>query len=336
MNRIIECVPNFSEGRNQKTIAAIAAAIKSVHGVKLLHQDSGKAANRTVYTFAGELEAVFEAAFMAIKVASELIDMRQHTGEHPRIGACDVCPFVPISGIEVEQLTPYVEEFANAVHQEFDIPIFYYEYSASSEKRKNLGNHRIGNYEGLEQRMKSGKWLADLGKTFNAKNGGCVIGARHFLVAYNINLKTKDANIAQEIAYDLRTLGRPVKKEGEKTFYIPGKLKAVKAIGWYIEDFRIAQVSINLIDFNTTSLGQVYDSTKEIAANYSVELSGSELIGLIPLKAILAAGRHYHHKPANATDEELIESAIKGLGLNDLKSFNPQQRILEYVLAGNN
>ena len=335
MNRIIECVPNFSEGRNEITIAAIAAAIKSVHGVKLLHQDSGKAANRTVFTFAGKLEAVFEAAFMAIKVAAELIDMRKHKGEHPRIGACDVCPFVPISGISIEELIPYVEEFASSVYHELNIPIFYYEYSATSEKRRNLGNHRIGNYEGLKERLASGKWLTDLGETFNATSGGCVIGARQFLVAYNINLKSKDANIAQEIAYDLRTLGRPIKEEGKKTVYIPGKLKAVKAIGWYIEDFKIAQVSINLIDFNITSISLVFEGTKEIAANYAVEVSGSELIGLIPLQALLEAGKYYHPNATKATEQQLIESAIKGLGLGDLKPFDAQQRILEYVLEGN-
>ena len=332
MNRIIECIPNFSEGKNQKTIAAIAAAIKNVEGVNLLHQDSGKAAHRTVFTFAGELEAVFEAAFMAIKVATDLIDMQQHKGEHPRIGACDVCPFVPISGITVEELVPYVEKFAMAVHEEFSIPIYYYEYSAQEEKRKNLALHRSGNYEGLQKRMKSAKWLPDLGKVFNAKSGGCVIGARNFLVAYNINLKSKDADMAQEIAYDLRSLGRPIKKENGKIIYQPGKLKAVKAIGWYIEDFQIAQVSINLIDFNITSLSKVYETTKEIAKKYNIELSGSELIGLIPKQAMLDSGHFYCSASDKATDEELIESAIKGLGLDDLKPFHPKKRILEYVL----
>lgn len=332
MNRIIECIPNFSEGKNQETIAAIAAAIKNVTGVKLLHQDSGKAANRTVFTFAGELEAVLEAAFMAIKVATTLIDMQQHKGEHPRIGSCDVCPFVPISGISMEQLVPYVEEFAIAVHKEFNIPIYFYEYSSKQINRRNLAMHRIGNYEALKSRIESGKWLPDLGKKFNATTGGCVIGVRNFLVAYNINLKSKDANLAKEIAFDLRTLGRAIKKENGKTIYRPGKLQAVKAIGWYIEDFELAQVSINLIDFNITSLSKVYETTKEIAKNYNIELSGSELIGLIPKQALIDSGQFYYSSSNKATDEHLIESAIKGLGLDNLKPFDPQERILEYVL----
>ncbi|MEX2379185.1 MAG: glutamate formimidoyltransferase, partial [Vicingaceae bacterium] len=224
MKPIIECVPNFSEGEDETTIAAIAAAIKSVEGVQLLHQDSGKAANRTVYTFAGEVHLVFEAAYRAIAVAVERIDMRKQNGEHPRIGACDVCPFIPISGISLKELIPLTKSFAEKVNRDFNIPIYLYEESASSEKRKNLAKHRQGQYEGLEKRIKSGKWLPDYG-SFNPKFGGCVMGARNFLVAYNINLNTTNAKTAQEIAYDLRELGRPIGKENGKTIYKPGKLK---------------------------------------------------------------------------------------------------------------
>ncbi len=333
MERIIECIPNFSEGQNQDTIDAIVSAIKNIEGVKLLHQDSGKAANRTVFTFAGKLELVFEAAFMAIKVAAKHIDMTKHRGEHPRIGACDVCPFVPISGITIEELIPYVEAFAIEINKELNIPIFFYESSAKELNRKNLANHRIGNYEKLESRIISRKWLPDIGNEFNPKSGGLVTGARYFLVAYNINLKSTDANIAQEIAFDIRALGRPIEKKNGKTIYKAGLLKAVKAIGWYIKDFKIAQVSINLIDFNVTTLNQVFETTKEVAEKYGVELSGSELIGLIPKKALIDSGKFYNLNPEKATDQELIESSIKGLGLSDLKPFEYHKRVLEYALV---
>lgn len=328
--KLIECIPNFSEGVNKETLQAIANAIKSVKGVKLLHQDSGIAANRTVFTFAGEIDAVFEAAYQAIKTSSELIDMRKHKGEHPRIGACDVCPFVPISGISLNELVPKVNSFAQKVSKELNIPIYLYEASAISEKRRNLANHRIGNYEALEERTSSKKWLPDFGD-YNAKTGGTVMGARNFLVAYNINLNTTDSKIAQEIAYDLRELGRPIGKQNGKTLYQAGELKKVKAIGWYIKDFDRAQVSINLVDYKITSLYQVFKTTERLSKSYNIEVTGSELIGLIPLEAILACGQSFlNHK--EATEKDLIESAIKGLGLSELNTFEPAKRILEYVL----
>tara|TARA_R110002096_G_scaffold125444_4_gene270989 strand:- start:4196 stop:5200 length:1005 start_codon:yes stop_codon:yes gene_type:complete len=330
MKKFIECVPNFSEGVNQQTIEAIASAIRNVAGVSLLHQDSGVAANRTVYTFAGEMQAVFEAAYQAIKVATELIDMQIHKGEHPRIGACDVCPFVPISGISMEELIITTERFAQKVAQELNVPIFLYEYSAKSENRKNLANHRIGNYEALERRIVEKRWLPDFG-SFNAKSGATVMGARNFLVAYNINLNSTAANLAQEIAYDLRSLGRPIGKENGKTIYQKGQLEHVKAIGWYIEDFKRAQVSINLTNYKETSLASVFETTKAIAKNYGLEVTGSELIGLIPKQALLEAGKYYV-KNASADEESQLNAAIKFLGLDELKPFDYKKRVLEYVI----
>lgn len=328
--KIIECIPNFSEGANQEILAAIAKAIQSSKGVKLLHQDSGIAANRTVFSYAGEVDAVFEATFKAMQAASELIDMRNHKGEHPRIGACDVCPFVPISGISMQELIPLVNEFANRVAEELGIPIFLYEELASNETRRNLAKHRIGDYEQLESRIASKKWLPDFGN-FNPKTGGTVMGARNFLVAYNINLNTKDSKIAQEIAFDLRELGRPIGKENGKTIYQPGLLKKVKAIGWYIKDFDIAQVSINLIDYKKTSLYEVFETTKQLAEKYGVTVTGSELIGLIPKSALLETGKKYSLQ-ADVEEQETINLAIEKLGLDELAPFDPKKRILEYVL----
>lgn len=332
MKPIIECVPNFSEGQDETTLAAIAAAIKSIEGVQLLHQDSGKAANRTVYTFVGEVNDVFEAAYRAIAIAVERIDMRKQKGEHPRIGACDVCPFVPISGISIKELVLLTNTFAQKVSNDFNIPIFLYESSASSKIRKNLANHRIRQYEGLGKRIKSGKWKADYG-SYNPKFGGCVMGVRQFLVAYNINLNTKDEKIAQEIAFDLRELGRPLRKEKGVTLYKPGKLKFVKAIGWYIKDFERSQVSINLTNFKKTPIHMVYEQCKQIAKNYHVKVTGSELIGLIPEEVLLTAGQFYLSQQKGATNSAYIKSAIRQLGLNDLKPFEEKKRILEYLIS---
>ena len=326
--KIVECIPNFSEGVNPQTLAAIAFAIQSVDGVKLLHQDSGVAANRTVFTYAGEVEAVFKATYNAIQVATETIDMQAQQGEHPRIGACDVCPFVPISGITMDELIEKVDVFAQKVSNELDVPVFLYEESARKESRRNLARHRIGGYEQLENRINSKKWLPDFGK-FNAKSGGIVMGVRNFLVAYNINLKTKDATIAQEIAFDLREMGRPIEKG--KTIYKPGLLKKVKAIGWYIEDFQIAQVSINLNDYKTTSLHQVFETTKQLAKKYGVKVTGSELIGLVPKEALLTTGIIYANNSV-LEEQECIELAVSKLGLSELLPFKPDLRVLEYIM----
>jgi glutamate formiminotransferase/formiminotetrahydrofolate cyclodeaminase len=330
MASLIECIPNFSEGQNEPTIKAIAQAITAEKGAFLLHQDTGYAANRTVFTYAGTTKAIFEATFRALKVATEKIDMRFHRGEHPRIGVCDVCPFVPISGISSEELIPLVHDFAQKVNRELDIPVYLYEQSASSEERRNLARHRVGNYEALQKRIESRSWLPDFG-TYNPKSGGTVMGVRNFLVAYNINLSTMDPAIAREIAYDLRELGRPIAREKGRTIYKAGILKKVKAIGWYIEDFKKVQVSINLTDYQQTPLHKVYETTQELAAKYGTEISGSELIGLIPLEAILQSGR-YFSKKETANEEELIQTAVKHLGLDDIKPFEYNKRILEYVL----
>lgn len=329
LNQIVECIPNFSEGVNQNTIEAIKIAIRKVDGVKLLHQDSGKAANRTVFTYAGEVAAVFEATYNAIIIATELIDMRIHKGEHPRIGACDVCPFVPISGITLDELVPHVYNFAKKVSQELMIPIFLYEKSASTSIRKNLEKHRVGGYTALASRISTGKWLPDFGE-YNSKTGGTVMGVRNFLVAYNINLNTTDSKIAQEIAYDLRELGRPIGKKNGKTVYKPGKLKKVKAIGWFIKDFNKAQVSINLTDFRATSLYEVYKTTEKLAKVYGLKVTGSELIGLIPKQALIESGEKF--SPNSRTEEAKIASSIKELGLNEISPFKPNKRILEYVI----
>lgn len=328
---IIECVPNFSEGQNPIIIQKIADAIESVEGVQLLHQDSGHSANRTVYTFAGEMEVVFNAAYKAIAVASEWIDMRTQKGEHPRIGACDVCPFVPISGISLEELVPHTLAFAEKVSKDFDIPIFLYEASANSKRSKNLANHRIGNYEALEERMKEGKAIPDFGHQFNPKFGGMVCGARPFLVAYNVNLSTKDVEIAKEIAYDLRALGRPfINEKGEKQFK-KGLMPAVKAIGWYIPEFEMAQVSINIVDYHIAPIHEVFENCKRLAEQYGVQTKGSELIGLIPKEAIIVAGEFYL-AGKNFSDSEKIQAAIEGMGLNYLVPFEPNKRLLEDVL----
>jgi len=330
VKKIIECVPNFSEGRNANTIQSIGNAISSVKGVKLLHQDSGKAANRTVYTFAGEMEYVFQAAFKAISKGLELIDMRNHKGEHPRIGACDVCPFVPVSGISTEELVQETEKFAQLLASKLKIPVFLYEHSAKTKVRRNLANHRVEGYEGLQKRIQEKKWLPDYGQ-YRAQSGGTVVGVRNFLIAYNINLNSSDAKLAWEIAYDLRSLGRPIGKENGKTVYKKGRLENVKAIGWYIDDFKRAQVSINLTDFHQTPLQCVFETTKKIAKNYGVEVTGSELIGLIPQKALLEAGKFYSQNE-KLTEKQLLKNAVHLLGLNDLNPFDYKKRVLEYVI----
>lgn len=332
MEELIECVANFSEGKDQKVIDSIASAINRVKGGKLLHWDSGMAANRTVFTFAGSSEAVISAAFEGAKVAAQLIDMRKHQGEHPRIGALDVCPFIPISGISKSELLPKVDEFAKRLWIELGIPVFLYEDSASSEERKALADHRKGNYEALEERLKSGKWKADYGIDFNAKSGGTVCGVRDFLVAYNINLSTKDVMIAKKIAYSIRQSGWPASIGTDEERNDAKRLTAVKAIGWYIGDFDRVQISINLSDYHKTPLWKVFMSCVELAEAFGTSVSGSELIGLIPLEAALDCGKYFLGH-ADATENELIQSFIKGLGLDELSPFNPQERILEYRMA---
>lgn len=336
MKRIIECVPNFSEGVDQNIIGAIAHEIAGVPNVKLLNIDPGKGANRTVITFAGEPEGVTEAAYLAIKKAGELIDMRTQTGEHPRMGATDVCPLIPISNITMAETVEYANKLAKRVGEELGIPVYLYEYSQPDEARNNLSVIREGEYEGFFTKIKLPGWQPDFGPSgLDAKRGATVIGARDLLVAYNVNLDTKSTQIAHQIALDVRESGRIIRDERGNKTQIPGTLKKVKAIGWYIEEYGAAQVSMNLTDINTTPFHIVFDEVCNKAANYGVKVTGSELIGMIPLKAMLDAGKYFlrkHQLPEDVSESELIDNAIRHMGLDELSPFYPHKRIIEYQL----
>jgi len=332
MEQIIECVPNFSEGQNNETIKAIASSIRKIKGVELLHIDSGYAANRTVYTFVGKPQNVLEAAFQAIKVASELIDMSQHKGEHPRMGACDVCPLIPISGISMEAVIDLSHQLGKRIGEELEIPVYLYEKSAQHSDRVQLASVRNGEYEGLPTKITLPNWQPDFGpKIFNAKSGATILGARNFLIAYNFNLNTADIKIARAIAEQIRESGKYLGKDtaGNKQ-YAKGKFKALKSIGWFIQDFGIAQVSCNFSDYQLTPIHLVHEMVKLFAAEFECKVTGAELIGLVPKEAILKAGRFYE---PNITDEHLlIKAAIKELGLSDLNEFHPNERIIEFLL----
>lgn len=348
--QLIECVPNISEGRDMNKINAIARVVETVEGVKLLDIDSGKATNRTVITFVGEPKNVIEAAFRLIKKASELIDMRKHSGEHPRFGATDVCPLVPISGISLEETAVYAHRLGERVGKELGIPGYFYENAAKSVKRKNLASCRSGEYEGLKEKLADPDWKPDFGPgKFNdsvAKSGVTAISARDFLIAYNINLNTTSTRRANAIAFDIREAGRMKRKgnsfTGKKVLdangdpiRIPGKLKAVKGIGWYIEEYGIAQISYNLTNINITSMHVAFDETVKSATKRGLRVTGSELIGLIPLQAMLDAGDYFLHKQNRSlgiSEKEKIKIAVKSLGLDDLKPFNPKEKIIEYLL----
>jgi len=343
--RIIECVPNFSEGKDQKVLDKIADGIRKIEGVSLLHIDPGVSTNRTVFTFAGEPEPVIEAAFQAIKIASELIDMSKHKGAHPRMGATDVCPLVPVSGISLEEVDLYAKKLAKKVGEELSIPVYLYENSASTPKRRNLSDIRSGEYEGLEQKMKDPDWIPDFGPhTFNSKSGATVIGARSFLIAYNVNLNTKSVNLANEVAFDIRENGRPkrdpttgklLKDSLGEFIREPGACKGVKAIGWYIEEYGIAQISMNLTNLNETSLHHAFEECRKSAENHGLLVTGSELVGLVPKNALIDAGKYFLQKQKRSfgvPESELIEIAIQSLGLNAITSFNPKNRIIEYMI----
>lgn len=347
MSQIIECVPNFSEGRDPQVIERIADEIRSVDGVKLLDIDPGKATNRTVMTFVGEPARVVEAAFRAIKKAAELIDMSKHSGEHPRMGATDVCPLVPVAGITMDECVEWAKKLGKRVGEELSVPIYLYEYAASSPQRQNLAEIRSGEYEGLAAKIIKPEWKPDFGPaTFHAKAGATVIGARNFLVAYNINLNSTSTRRANAIAFDVRERGRPKRKgdaltgeieldaHGEQ-IWIPGTLKSVKAIGWFIEEYGVAQISMNLTDITVTSVHQAFEEVCRKADERGIRVTGSELVGLIPLSAMLDAGRYFLEKQQRSTgvpDGELIKIAIKSLGLDELKPFDPSKRIIEYLI----
>jgi len=350
MKQLIECVPNFSEGRDMGIIRQITDQIESVDGVRLLDVDPGKATNRTVVTFVGEPDAVLNAAFLAVKKASEIIDMRNHKGEHPRFGATDVCPLVPIRNISMDEVAAYARKLGERIGKELGIPVYCYENAALKEERRNLANCRTGEYEGLPEKLKNPQWKPDFGPAeYNEKialTGATAVGARDFLVAYNVNLNTTSTRRANAIAYDIREKGRPVregnpvtgkikKDENGNEIYIPGSLKACKAIGWYIEEYGIAQISINLTNISITPVHVAFEETSKKAQERGLRATGSELVGLIPLKALLDAGKYFllkQQRSAGVSEKELVKIAVKSLGLDDLKPFNPKEKIIEYLL----
>ena len=333
---LIECVPNFSEGRDPAKIREITDQIESVEGVRLLDVDPGKATNRTVVTFVGNPEAVIEAAFRAIKKAGEVIDMRHHTGEHPRMGATDVCPLIPVSGISMEETAAYAKKLGERVGNELGIPVYLYEHAQSNPARKNLSVIRGGEYEGFFKKIKQPEWKPDFGPDeFPASTGATVIGAREFLVAYNVNLNTTSVRRANAVAFDIREAGRKVKDENGNEVVKPGKLKAVKAIGWFIEEYGIAQVSINLTNISITPVHMAFDECVKSADSRGLRVTGSELVGLIPLQALLDAGKYFLNKQKRSvgvSEEELIRLAVKSLGLDELSPFDPNKKIIEYLL----
>ncbi len=347
MAPLIECVPNFSEGRDPELIRRITDRIQSVEGATLLHVDRGVATNRTVVTFAGAPEPVLEAAFRAIQIAAGLIDMRLHRGEHPRMGATDVCPLVPLAGISLEQTAALARRLAERVGGELGIPVFLYEAAQPDPARRNLSVIRAGEYEGLPEKLHRPEWRPDFGPAeFIPRSGATVIGARDFLIAYNVNLNTTSTRRANAIAFDVREIGRP-KREGNpitgriltdtagQTVMIPGSLKAVKAIGWYIEEYGIAQVSMNLTDISLTPLHLAFDEVCRRAEARGVRVTGSELVGLVPRSALLDAGRYFlrkQHRSTGVAEAELIRIAVKSLGLDELAPFHPDERIIEYCL----
>ena len=347
MPALIECVPNFSEGRDRDVIRRITDQIVAAGGVTLLHVDSGRDTNRTVVTFAGPPEAVIEAAFQGIQAAGSLIDMRRHSGAHPRMGATDVCPLVPISGISLEETARYATALADRVGRELGIPVYLYEAAQKDPRRRNLAAIRSGEYEGLAEKLRRPEWRPDFGPAeFDAQRGATVIGARGFLVAYNVNLNTTSTRRANAVAFDVREQGRP-KREGDRLtgkpltdptgqpVMIPGTLKAVKEIGWFIPEYGVAQVSMNLVDLAVTSMHVAFDEVCRKAEARGLRVTGSELVGLVPLDSLLDAGRYFLRKQERSlgvSEAELIKIAVKSLGLDEMAPFKPEERIIEYRL----
>ena len=345
--KLLECVPNFSEGRNSTIIENITNEVKNTEGVTLLNVDPGKATNRTVVTFVGDPDSVIEAAFKLIKKALELINMETHYGEHPRMGATDVCPLIPISGISMEEAVLYSKRLAKKVGEELNIPTYLYEHSAVKPYRRNLANIREGEYEGLQNKLLEAKWKPDFGPTKSQtikKSGATAIGARDFLIAYNINLNTTSTRRANAIAFDIREKGR-IARENNKltgkilkdksgnTIWKPGTLKHVKAIGWFIEEYGVAQISMNLTNIEETPIHIVFDEVCKKAEQRGVRVTGSELVGLIPLKSMIEAGKYFLKKQQRSTgvsEDEIIKIAQKTMGLDEIEKFNPNEKIIEY------
>lgn len=347
MEQLIECVPNFSEGVDMNIIKQITDVIESVDGVKLLNVDPGKATNRTVVTFVGNPKSVIDAAFLAIKKAGELIDMSKHKGEHPRMGATDVCPLIPISNITMQETAKYAQDLGRRVGEELKIPVYLYEEAQSNKNRSNLSVIRNGEYEGFFKKIKLPEWKPDFGPAeYDALRGASVIGARDFLVAYNINLNTTSTRRANSIAFDVREAGRVVREGNSLTGKIvlnadgspksvPGTLKSVKAIGWYIEEYGVCQISMNLTNINVTPVHIAFDEVCKKATERGIRVTGSELVGLIPLKSLLDAGIYFLKKQQRSTgvsESELIKIAVKSMGLDELAPFKPEERIIEYLL----
>ena len=350
--KLIECVPNFSEGKDLAKVKAITDAIESVDGITLLDVDPGADTNRTVVTFVGNPDAVSEAAYLGIKMAAEVIDMSKHKGAHPRMGATDVCPFIPISNVSNEECIDLSKEIGQRVGKELSIPIYLYEYSAQTPERKSLPDIREGEYEGLAEKLKGVKWKPDFGPAkFNAAAGATVMGMRDFLIAYNINLNTKDHRLATDIAFELRESGRSKRKpdpdspnllDGEiirnsdgSPVKVPGMFKEVKCVGWYIDTFKRAQISINFNNYKVSSIHDVYDAACKLADERGIRVTGSELVGLIPLEAILMAGRHYlakQRRTVGVSEEDIIQAAVQSLGLNDVTPFIAEEKIIEYAV----
>lgn len=351
--KLIECVPNISEGRDEAKINAIASVVETIDGVKLLDVDPGKATNRTVITFVGEPQEVIDAAFLLIEKASELIDMSKHSGEHPRFGATDVCPLVPIANIDMGETAEWARKLGKRVGDELNIPIYFYENAATEEKRQNLATVRSGEYEGLQKKLQDPNWKPDEGSnnwSIAEKTGATAISARDFLVAYNINLNTTSTRRANAVAFDIREAGR-VKREGNpltgkivedehgEPVRIPGKLKAVKGIGWFIEEYGIAQISYNLTNISITSLHEAFDETCKAAESRGLRVTGSELVGLVPKKVMIDAADFFLKKQERSLgipEDEKMKIAIKSLGLDELKPFDPQEKVIEYMIEDKN
>jgi glutamate formiminotransferase/formiminotetrahydrofolate cyclodeaminase len=365
---IVECVPNFSEGRKKDTIQAIARAASSVSGVSLLDVDSGQDTNRTVYTFVGDPGAVADSAFAAIQRGSELIDMSKHRGAHPRMGACDVCPFVPVSGITMEECVEIAVKVAERVGGELGIPVYLYEQAARTPRRKNLASVRAGEYEALKEKLVDPEWRPDFGPVvFNErvrKSGATAIGAREFLIAFNLNLDSKDVNLASRIAEEIREKGKVVRNTQGAQVRVPGKLKHCKAIGWYVEDYGRAQVSMNLTNYHVTNMHHAFEAARAASESLGVRITGSEIVGLVPKNALLQSGRYFLEKafpgkafsrkafPGKAfpgkgakeeahgaagyggySEKEIIDTAVDSLGLNDIDKFEPREKIIEYRIS---
>jgi len=350
MKQLIECVPNFSEGRDMSVIKLITDEIEKAGGVKLLDVDPGKATNRTVVTFVGAPDSVIEAAFQGIKKASEIIDMSKHKGEHPRFGGTDVCPLIPIAGITMEETAKFAHKLAERVGKELHIPVYCYENAAFTPERRNLANCRSGEYEGLPKKLEDPHWKPDFGPAkFNPRTGALAVGARDFLVAYNVNLNTTSVRRANAVAFDIREKGRPIregnpftgkiKKDAEgNELWTPGALKACKAIGWFIEEYGIAQVSINLTNISITPVHVAFEEASKSAQQRGLRVTGSELVGLIPLKAMIDAGKYFlrkQNRSVGISEDEIIKIAVKSLGLDDLKPFVAKEKIIEYLLDDN-